>query len=122
MSEEIENAPIVVPWSILISVIFNGILAIAMMVTILIVAGDLSSALNSNPGYAFIEIFINATGSVAGAAFMVCVVAAMQLFCNVALLASCSRMTWAFARDQGVPGHKYLSKVRSTAKSSGSHS
>ena len=111
MSEEIENAPIVVPWAIVTSVSLNGALAIAMMIAILFVAGDLNSALSSNPGYTFIEIFVNATGSVAGAAFMVCVVAAMQFFCNVALLASCSRMTWAFARDKGVPGHKYLSRV-----------
>lgn len=111
MSEEIQNAPIVVPWSILISVTLNGALGFAMMMAILFVAEDLTSALNSNPGYTFIQVFIDATGSVAGAAFMVCMVAAMQFFCNVALLASCSRMTWAFARDQGVPGHKYLSRV-----------
>ena len=43
---------------------------------------------------------------------MVCVLAAMQLCCNIGLLACCSRITWAFARDQGMPGHQYVSKVR----------
>ena len=116
MSEEIKNAPIVVPWALLIGIILNGILAFAMMFALLFVAGDFTLPLNSNYGYAFVEIFINATGSVPGATFMVCVTAIMQLFCNVGLLASCSRLTWAFARDQGLPGHQYLSKLSVSPK------
>ena len=111
MSEEIQNAPTVVPWSILSSIVINGALAFSMMIATLFIAGDLEMALASKTGYAFMDIFVNATGSLAGGAIMASVITVMQLFANVGLLASCSRMTWSFARDRGLPGFKTLSKV-----------
>lgn len=113
MSEEIENAPIVVPWSILFSILINGALALAMMIATLFVTADLKAALNSPTGYPFMEIFVQATGSVAGATVMACIITVMQLFANVGLLASCSRMSWSFARDRGLPAFRVLSKVTS---------
>ena len=82
-----------------------------MLISTLFVADDIQGDLNSNPGYTWVQIFVNATGSVAGGATMVCVVVIMELFCNVAVLASCSRLVWAFARDKGMPGHELLVKV-----------
>lgn len=112
MSEEIVNAPTVVPWSILFSIVINGSLALAMMIATLFITADLDAALDSPTGYAFMAIFVQATGSVSGATVMACIIAVMQLFANVGLLASCSRMTWSFARDRGLPGHSWLIKVR----------
>lgn len=113
MSEEIQNAPTVVPWSILFSIIINGALALAMMIATLFITADLETALKSPTGYPFMEIFKQATGSTAGATTMASIITVMQLFANVGLLASCSRMTWSFARDRGLPGYKWLSKVPS---------
>ncbi|KAK3171915.1 hypothetical protein OEA41_003999 [Lepraria neglecta] len=111
MSEEIQNAPTVVPWSILFSIIINGALAFSMIIVTLFVTVDLETALKSPTGYAFMEIFVNATGSLAGATVMACIITVMQLFANVGLLASCSRMSWSFARDRGLPGYRILAKV-----------
>ncbi|CAD6584222.1 MAG: hypothetical protein ASARMPRED_001636 [Alectoria sarmentosa] len=111
MSEEIQNAPTIVPWSILFSIIINGALALSMMIATLFVTVDLQSSLQSPTGYAFMDIFVQATGSLAGATVMPCIVTVMQLFANVGLLASCSRMSWSFARDRGLPGYKTLAKV-----------
>lgn len=111
MSEEIQNAPTVVPWSVLFSVVVNGALALSILIATLFVTEDLQSALNSPTGYAFMDIFVQATGSVAGATIMASIITVMQLFANVGLLASCSRMTWSFARDRGLPGYKTLAKV-----------
>ena len=111
MSEEIQNAPTVVPWSILSSIVINGALAFSMMIVTLFITVDLETVLESKTGYAFMAIFIDATGSVAGAAIMASIITVMQLFANVGLLASCSRMTWSFARDRGLPGYRTLAKV-----------
>jgi len=116
MSEEIQNAPTVVPWSILFSIIVNGALAFAMMIATLFITTDLETALKSPTGYPFMEIFVQATGSVAGAATMASIITVMQLFANVGLLASCSRMSWSFARDRGLPGHKALARVSYAGK------
>ena len=113
MSEEIQNAATVVPWSILSSIIINGALAFAMMIATLFITQDLKAALSSPTGYPFMEIFKQATGSTAGATVMASIITVMQLFANVGLLASCSRMSWSFARDRGLPGYKWLSKVES---------
>ena len=112
MSEEIHNAPTIVPWSILFSIVINGALALSMMIATLFVTVDLQSDLKSPTGYAFMDIFVQATGSLAGATVMACIITVMQLFANVGLLASCSRMTWSFARDRGLPGYKTLVKVK----------
>ena len=112
MSEEIQNAPTIVPWSILFSIVINGALALSMMIATLFVTVDLQSSLKSPTGYAFMDIFVQATGSLAGATVMACIITVMQLFANVGLLASCSRMTWSFARDRGLPGYRTLMKVK----------
>lgn len=111
MSEEIQDAPTVVPWSILFSTVINGALALSMMIATLFVTVDLQSSPNSPTGYAFMDTYVQATGSTAGATAMACIITVMQLFANVGLLASCSRMTWSFARDRGLPGHRTLAKV-----------
>ena len=111
MSEEIQNAPTVVPWSILSSIIINGALAFSMIIATLFITTDLQGSLQSPTGYAFMEIFVNATGSLAGGTVMACIITVMQFFANVAILASCSRMSWSFARDRGLPGYETLAKV-----------
>ncbi len=43
---------------------------------------------------------------------MVCVILALIFFATISLIATASRMTWAFARDDGLPGSNWFSKVR----------
>lgn len=44
---------------------------------------------------------------------VVLISAAWQLFCSVACMTSCSRMTFAFARDGAIPGSRLWAKVAS---------
>ena len=97
MSEEIHNAPVGVPQSILFSILVNGALGFAMLISTLCVADDIQGELNPNLGYTWVAIFVNATGSVAGGATILCIVVIKELFCNVAILASFSRLVWAYA-------------------------
>ena len=43
---------------------------------------------------------------------MVCIILALIFFATISLIATASRMTWAFARDDGLPGSNWFSKVR----------
>ncbi|TVY90274.1 Choline transport protein [Lachnellula willkommii] len=113
MSEEIHNPSVVVPRSIMLSVILNGLMGFAMVIAVLFCLGDINTALSTNTGYPFMEIFLQATHSVAGSAVMAAIVTSLALFATVGILASTSRMFWSFARDRGLPGWQTLQKVGS---------
>lgn len=112
MSEEISNASLNVPRSMLASVMLNGTLGFAMLIAVLFCLGDIEQVIETNTGYPFMAIFQNATQSAGGAAAMASVVVTLGICATIAFLASSSRMTWSFARDRGLPLSKYLGKVK----------
>ena len=112
MSEEIQNAANIVPRSIVLSYFYNGLLGFGMLLALLFARGDLSTLENPPSGYAFIEIYYQATHSTAGTAVMVSFVLIMQFCATVSVQTSASRMLWSFSRDRGVPGWKLLRKVK----------
>lgn len=111
MSEEIQNASTVVPYSLLSSITLNGLLGFGMLIAVLFCLGDLQAALNSPTDYPFMEIFLQATHSVGGSLVMITIVTVLQICATIAFLAGSSRMTWSFARDHGLPGWRILSRV-----------
>ncbi|KAJ5782953.1 hypothetical protein N7457_004727 [Penicillium paradoxum] len=115
MSEEITNAAVAVPTSIMLSVLINGTLGFGMLIAMLFCSGDLEAALASPTGYPFIAIFQQATGSVAGTAVMGSIITTMGTTTSVGMLASTSRQFWSFARDRGIPGWRVWSKVTETS-------
>ena len=110
-AEEIPNASAVVPWIMIATAILNGVLGFAALIAILFCAGNVEDAEMTRTGYPFIEIFYQATDSTGGTTAMVCVILALVFFATISLIATASRMTWAFARDNGLPGSHWLSKV-----------
>ncbi|PGH20066.1 hypothetical protein AJ80_03716 [Polytolypa hystricis UAMH7299] len=116
MSEEVRNPSVVVPRSIMLSMLLNGIMGFATLVALLFcMTGleDVDSALNSPTGYPFMEIFYRITDSMGGATTMVAVMTTLAISATVGHLASTSRMFWSFARDRGVPGWRRFSRVNS---------
>jgi choline transport protein len=111
MSEEIKDASIILPRAIMGSVILNVTLVFTLIVTLCFTLGDPLEALESPTGYAFIQVLYNATQSLAGTTVLTFVVAFMLAICAVSEAAACSRQIWAFARDAGLPGHRWLSTV-----------
>ena len=114
MSEEIQNAAVIVPRSIVLSYFYNGILGLGMVLAVLFARGDLSTLENPPSGYAFIEVYYQATHSIAGTAVMVSFVLIMQFCATISVQTSASRMLWSFSRDRGVPGWKILRQVNTT--------
>ena len=114
MAEEIKNAEVVVPWSMVSSTLLNGALGWALVIAVLFVTADITSALESPTGllgYPFMQIFLDATSSKAGASVLIAILIVMSGAGTVALMATTSRLIWAFSRDRGLPGWRTVSKV-----------
>lgn len=100
-----------VPRSLMLSVFINGLLGFSMLIATLFCIGNLDQVLNSPTGYPFMAIFYQSTGSVAAATVMSCVLYVMSVAATCGMLASGSRVFWAFSRDRAVPGHRWWSRV-----------
>lgn len=114
MAEEIKNAEVVVPWSMVTTTVLNGALGFAIVIAVLFVTTDVTTALASPTGllgYPFMQIFYDATGSKAGASAMIAIIIIMDAAGTIAFLATASRLVWAFARDGGLPGSHFAKKV-----------
>ncbi|KAF8867268.1 amino acid transporter-like protein [Acephala macrosclerotiorum] len=111
MSEEIHNASTVVPQVMLSSIMLNGVMGFALLIALLFCLGDIDAALASPTGFPFIEIFVQATNSNAGATAMTAIILVLMAAAAIGIMATASRLLWSFARDNGVPGSKYISRV-----------
>ncbi|KAF7588880.1 hypothetical protein BBP40_005065 [Aspergillus hancockii] len=111
MAEEISNAPVYVPWSLMLTVLINGSFGFAMLLALLFCLGDIDKALNDPTGLPFIGIFLQATASIPGTAVMASIIIVMCFCTSVGMLASASRQFWSFSRDRGIPGWKVWSQV-----------
>ncbi|CAI7569475.1 unnamed protein product [Penicillium pancosmium] len=116
MAEEVKNAKIVVPRSMIYGTLINGTLAFCYLIATLYCMGDYTEALTSATGYPIITIAYQATGSKA-ATFVLMGMGMMPGW--IALfngLASVTRLTWAFARDNGLPFSDFFAVVDPTYK------
>jgi choline transport protein len=111
MAEEVRDAQRTIPRAICTAMIVNGIIGFAMMITVLYCLGDANSVLQTPTTFPFIQIFYNSVKSVGGAIGMSVVVLILTWGSATGITATASRMTWSFARDQGMPFSQYLSKV-----------
>ncbi|RFU24878.1 hypothetical protein B7463_g11460, partial [Scytalidium lignicola] len=111
MAEEVEDAASSIPRVITSSMIFNGLVGFAMMLTVLFCLGDADTVLATETGFPFIQVFYDSVQNKAGAVAMGAIVLVLTWACAIGITTTASRMTWAFARDKGMPFSKYLSKV-----------
>lgn len=114
MSEEIKDAARVVPRAMIATILINGALGFAMILALLFCMGDIDAVMQapaSLAGYPFITIYYNAVQSLRGTNAMTSVSLLIVIFANWGLMAGCSRTTWAFARDRGLPASAYLAHV-----------
>ncbi|ORY15045.1 choline transport protein [Clohesyomyces aquaticus] len=114
MSEEIHSPAKNVPRAMVFSILLNGGLGLGMLIATMFCLGNGKAALDSPTGYPFMEIFVQAVGSLPGALTMACLIAILNICATISFIATASRMTWAFARDRGIPGWATLSKIEPT--------
>lgn len=111
MVEEVRNPSKTVPLSIMVSILVNGAMGLGMFVALLFASTDITAALESSTGFPYIEIYYQATNSRVGTAAMVGMGLVLSVGSTVGVVASTSRIFWAFARDRGLPFSQTLSKV-----------
>ncbi|KAI8237186.1 Choline transport protein [Colletotrichum sp. SAR 10_96] len=106
MSEEVRRAKQAVPRAMLWTIVLNGIMSYGIILAILFAMGEPDEVLASD--YPIIPLLFNAAGAKAGTA-MVCGLLIITFCVVAASLASVSRITWAWARDGGLP--RYFAKI-----------
>ncbi|WP_088225835.1 amino acid permease [Desulfosporosinus sp. FKB] len=108
VSEETEGAELSAPRGILMAVVISAIAGYLLLMALLVAMPELKDTLNStNP---VLYILNTRLGSTLGTLlFLIAIVA--QFFCGTASITSNSRMLFAFARDGGLPGSKFLYKL-----------
>lgn len=111
MSEEIQGAALVVPRSIMVSILLNGAMGFAVLLVTLFSLVNVEKVITTPTGYPYMQVFLDSTGSVAGATTMASIVTVMEFSANIGILATASRMCWSFCRDRGLPGWQYLKHV-----------
>lgn len=111
MSEEVRNAPIVIPRMLVQTIAINGTLAFSFVLVLLFCIGDYQQALETPTGYPIIQIFYQATGSARAATAMQCAITSVGFISSLGVVASVSRLTWAFARDGGLPFSKFFAHI-----------
>lgn len=114
MSEEIQNAAVVVPRTIIWGLTVNGMIGFAMYLAVLFCLGDPEAISKTDYIYPFIQVLQNATMSSTGTAIILAVILIVDAGLNIGVVAASSRMLWAFARDRGFPGWRLISKVSKT--------
>ena len=103
MSEEVQDAATTIPKVLLFTIAINATLAFGFLVALLFCIGDINAILSTNTGYPVIALFQQATGTRTGATLMMVAIVLIAFVSGFALLASVSRLTFAFARDGGLP-------------------
>ena len=111
IGEEVQNSTLTIPRSMWISTLINGSTGLAMVIALLFCMGNPEKALNGPNEYPIIDIWAYMVGSNSGAIAMASTIMIMFSFGCVGILATASRMTWAFARENGLPGSSYISKI-----------
>ena len=91
--------------------VLNGCLGLVMTITYVFCITDLDDALNSPTGYPFIQVIYASTGSKAGTTVLACIPIVLLIAACISVLATASRQTFAFARDDGLPGAYLWRKV-----------
>ena len=101
------------------AVVLNTVMAFAFLVALLFCIGDVSAAVTTPTGFPIIQIYYQATRSKAGATILVCMILCSLLIALFGVVASVSRLVWAFACDKGFPFSSFFARVRLVSRHSG---
>ncbi len=116
VAEETKNASIAAPRGIVTSVAVSIVAGFILLYSITASITDRSEAglqalSESETGLPPAQIFLDALGSPTVAKFLLFIVCVAQFFCGMASVTANSRMSYAFSRDNALPGSKIWAKV-----------
>lgn len=116
MTEETRNAAMSGSIGIVMSIGVSAVLGWFLILGLLFSIQDLDATINSGTGQPVTQIFLDTVGQKGTIVLMIITIGCMY-FCGVFSITSNSRMMYAFARDGGIPGHKFFHKVDPETKS-----
>jgi len=111
MSDEIKNVRTRVAHSIIIATVCNAIMDFCFAITLLFHIGNVDQVVNTTTFLPIIEVYYQATRSKTAATAFVFMNFIVLFFALLNTMASVSRLTWAFARDHGLPFHEFFSII-----------
>jgi len=117
MSEEIQNASINVPRAMVTSILINGALGFGILIAAMFCLGDVTNVIGTPTGIPAFAIFEQAVGSVGGGLVLASITSVCLIFAAIGWVATASRITWGFARDKGLPGYQWISRVSDRSSS-----
>ncbi|ORY68646.1 amino acid/polyamine transporter I [Pseudomassariella vexata] len=107
MGEETKKAKKIVPRALFWSIFTNGALGFVMIITLLICMPPVDTLLNS--ASPIVAILLHVTGSVKVSTAITAGLIVLNQSATIGVVSSVSRLTWAWARDGGLP--QYFSYV-----------
>ncbi|HSE37615.1 MAG TPA: amino acid permease [Blastocatellia bacterium] len=115
VSEETVDPRRRVPWAMVMAVVVSSVTGYLLLIALTLSINDIAWVLNArdaggNDIPAVITILDTALGSRAGALFSALVAMAMW-FCGLSAVTWCSRVVYAFARDDGLPVSRLWKQV-----------
>src|SRR5436309_3144566 len=93
-----------------LTVVINTVFAFSFILCLLYCIGDPETVL-SLPGLPILTVFYEATKNVAATNILMTLIVIVSCVGNFSIFASVSRLTWAFARDRGLPFSEFFSYV-----------
>ncbi|CAE6503062.1 unnamed protein product [Rhizoctonia solani] len=114
MAEEIHQPERMIPRSILITVLIGLVSSLTYTIAMIFSIADFEAVTGSSTGVPILELYHQATGSLAGAIGL----QVLFLLTGVGCLIGChswqARLAWSFSRDHGLPGSRWWSVVNNT--------
>jgi amino acid transporter len=114
MAEECADPTTKVPWAISLCVPVGGLAGFFFILPICFTMPPLEDIILAPYGQALPYIFQVVMGSPGGGLGLTFLVLAITVFCSISITVAASRCTWAFARDDAIPGAKIFSRVNHT--------
>lgn len=112
MSEEVSDAGLSVPRSMMWTFYINGSTGLIFLVTILFAIPSVEEALAHPSGFPFLYVFDLAMPRSPAA---INILTLLTVWClmvgNVSFTASCARQAWSFARDRGFPCSSWIARM-----------
>lgn len=111
MAEECADPTVKVPWAISLCVPVGSFAGLFFVLPICFTLPRLEDIIAAPYGQALPYIFLRVMGSPGGGLGLMFLILGITVFCSISISVAASRCTWAFARDDALPGAKLFSQV-----------
>ncbi|KAG2164140.1 hypothetical protein VTO58DRAFT_107152 [Aureobasidium pullulans] len=110
MIEELPNPKVNAPRAIYLSVVIGAVTGFIFMVVCLFCIQDVDTVINTPTGLPFMQLVQDAVG-LKGTVVLMVLFTMNSLGQGISITTTGSRLTWSFARDNGLPFSKYIKRV-----------